>query len=40
MTDGDFPMTAQRLVKEWLLQHKEELKDMWQTQQIVKLPPL
>ena len=40
MTDGDLPMTAQRLVKEWLLQHKEELKDMWQTQQIAKLPPL
>ena len=40
MTDGDLPVTAQRLVKEWLSQHKEELKDMWQTQQIAKLPPL
>lgn len=40
MTDGDLPVTAQRLVKEWLLQHQDELKDMWQTQQIAKLPPL
>ena len=40
MTDGDLPVTAQRLVKEWLSQHQDELKDMWRTQQIVKLPPL
>ena len=40
MTDGDLPMTAQRLVKEWLAQHQDKLKEMWETQQIVKLPPL
>ena len=40
MTDGDLPLTAQRLVKEWLSQHRYELEDMWRTQRIVQLPPL
>ena len=40
MTDGDLPLTAQRLVKEWLAQHKEELEEMWRTQRIVQLQPL
>ncbi len=40
MTDGDLPLTAQRLVKEWLALHKVELNEMWQTQRIVSLPPL
>ena len=40
MTDGDLPLTAQRLVKEWLAQHKDELEEMWRTQRIVQLPPL
>ena len=40
MTDGDLPLTAQRLVKEWLGQHKNELEEMWRTQRIVQLPPL
>ena len=40
MTEGDMPLRAQQLVKEWLAEHKEELLKMWQTQHIVKLPPL
>ena len=40
MSDGDLPSTAQRLVKEWLAQHQDKLKEMWENQQIVKLPPL
>ena len=28
------------MVKEWLAEHKEELQEMWNTQKIVKLPPL
>lgn len=31
---------AQKMVKEWLTEHKEELQEMWKTQKIVKLPPL
>ena len=40
MTDGDLPLTAQRLIREWLSQHKKELEEMWRTQRIVQLPPL
>lgn len=40
MTEGDMPLRAQQLVKEWLGEHQDELFDMWQKQRIVKLPPL
>lgn len=40
MTEGDLPFNAQRLVKDWLPKHQAELERMWETQQIVKLPPL
>lgn len=40
MTDGDLPQRAQHLVKEWLTINKEKLNEMWQSQVIVKLPPL
>ena len=40
MTVGDLPLRAQQLVKEWMGEHKDELLNMWQTQKIVKLPPL
>ena len=40
MTEGDMPLRAQQMVKEWMSEHSDELLDMWQTQKIVKLPPL
>ena len=40
MTEGDMPLRAQQLVKEWMSEHKDELLNMWQTQKIIKLPPL
>ena len=40
MTEGDMPLRAQQLVKEWMAMHKGELLNMWQTQRIVKLSPL
>ena len=40
MTDGDLPLTAQRLVKEWMSLHQNELNEMWRTQKIVKIQPL
>ena len=40
MTEGDLPPNAQRLVKDWLPKHQEELAEMWRTQKIVELPPL
>ena len=40
MTEGDMSVRAHQMVKEWMAQHKDELLDMWKTQQIVKLSPL
>ena len=40
MTEGDLPNRAQKMVKEWLNEHKDELPEMWKTQKIYKLPPL
>lgn len=40
MIKGDLPRKAQELVKEWLSIHQCELQDMWDKQQIWKLPPL
>lgn len=40
MTEGDLPIRAQQLVKEWLSIHRNQLNEMWETQVIVKLPPL
>lgn len=40
MLEGDLPPKAQELVKEWMLQHQGELLEMWQTQNLKKLPPL
>ena len=40
MTDGDLPLKAQALVKEWLQTHYIELLEMWNTQKIDKLEPL
>lgn len=34
------PQKAQELVTEWLSQHSEELQNMWDKQEIKKLPPL
>ena len=40
MTEGDLPNKAQELVKEWLDIYSEELREMWDSQKISKLPPL
>lgn len=40
MTDGDLPVKAQNLVKEWLEIYSSDLQKMWDTQTISKLPPL
>lgn len=40
MTLGGLPEKAQRLVQEWLRANAKSLIDMWNTQQIHKLPPL
>ena len=40
MIEGDLPARAYRLVKEWHDLYKNELQDMWNNQQLKKLPPL
>lgn len=40
MTEGDLPTREQELVKEWLKQNQAELLDMWNNQNLRKLPPL
>lgn len=40
MIEGDLPQKAQDLVKEWLEKYKDDLQEMWNTQNIRKLPPL
>ncbi|MBQ9277791.1 MAG: DUF4160 domain-containing protein [Lachnospiraceae bacterium] len=38
--EGDFPRKAKILVKEFVLKYKNELKEMWETENYRKLPPL
>ncbi len=40
MIQGDLPKKAQELVVEWLSSHQDALQEMWDSQQIRKLPPL
>lgn len=40
MTEGDLPMKAQSLVKEWAGGYKDELLKIWTTQEFTQLPPL
>ena len=40
MMDGDLPLKAQNLVKEWMSLNDAELQKMWDSQTIVKLAPL
>ena len=38
--EGEIPKRALRLVKEWVFIHKNEIKDIWETQQFKKIEPL
>ena len=40
MTEGDLPMKAQGLIKEWLSRNQTSLLQMWDSQELRKLPPL
>ena len=37
---GDLPKKALELVTEWISSHQDELQEMWDKQEIRKLPPL
>jgi hypothetical protein len=38
--EGDLPVKAVRLIQEWIDLNKDELAQIWQSQQFRKLPPL
>jgi hypothetical protein len=40
MLEGDLPVRAQRLVKEWAAIYAHELLDMWNRQEFRQLPGL
>lgn len=40
MTEGDLPGKAQELVEEWMAQNQKALLEMWDSQNLKKLPPL
>ncbi|MBI4667971.1 MAG: DUF4160 domain-containing protein [Elusimicrobia bacterium] len=40
MIEGDLPERAKRLAIEWAKMYQAELKEMWNTQEFKKLPPL
>ena len=40
MFEGDLPGKAQKLVKEWGEQYKDDIMEMWDTKTLKKLPPL
>jgi hypothetical protein len=40
MLEGDLPIRAQRLVKEWSAQYQQELLRMWNTNEFKRLPGL
>lgn len=38
--EGDLPPKALAMVREWIGLHKDELKEMWETQDFRKIEPL
>lgn len=38
--EGNFPIKAASMVKEFVLKYQNELKEMWETERYIKLPPL
>ena len=40
MTEGDMPIKAQGLIKEWISRNQQSLLQMWDSQKLRKLPPL
>ena len=40
LMEGSFPKKGQNLVKEFILKYRDELMNMWETEQYIKLPPI
>lgn len=40
MMEGDLPIRAQKMIKEWANMYQDDLLDVWKTQKFKKLPGL
>ncbi|MBN1932706.1 MAG: DUF4160 domain-containing protein [Desulfobacterales bacterium] len=40
MIEGDLPKRAQKMIKEWADSYRDDLLEMWKTQNFKKLPGL
>lgn len=40
LIEGEFPLKAQSLVKEFICKYRKELEEMWETERYIKLPPI
>ena len=40
MYEGDIPVKEQKLIKNFILHYKEQLYNMWRTQNFYLLPPI
>ena len=40
MIEGDLPVKALSLVREWAEKYQKELLQIWDTQEFIQLPPL
>ena len=38
--EGEFPLKAKALVKEFVLKYQKEPEEMWETEKYRKLPPI
>ncbi|MDD6807528.1 MAG: DUF4160 domain-containing protein [Oscillospiraceae bacterium] len=38
--EGEFPVKAKKLVKEFILKYQKELEEMWEKEIYKKLPPI
>ena len=40
MYEGDIPVKEQKMIKNFILHYREQLYDMWKTQNFYLLPPI
>ncbi len=40
MIEGDLPNRAQKMVREWAVMYRDDLLELWKTQEFKKLPGL
>ena len=40
LIEGDLPRRALKMTQEWTQEHKDELMEIWNTQEFKELPPL